>query len=74
MRNMPSDDKPDRDTRTNRAKRLLPLILLASMMLIASILEPILFGETFASTKAPLAILLAWVFFRPFGRRDAPLH
>ncbi|HXU30663.1 MAG TPA: hypothetical protein VN851_08820 [Thermoanaerobaculia bacterium] len=67
---MPTDDKTDRDTGARRAKRLLPLILLASMMAIASILEPILFGKVFAATKIPLAILLAWVFFRPLGRRD----
>jgi len=71
---MPRDHDPDRDTRARRAKRLLPLILLASMMLIASVLEPILFGETFGSTRVPLAILLVWVFFRPLGRRDASIH
>ena len=72
---MPKDHESDRDTKARRAKRLLPLILLASMILIASVLEPILFGDTFASTKLPLAILLAWVFFRPFGRRhDASFH
>ena len=71
---MPRDHDPDRDTRARRAKRLLPLILLASMMLIASLLEPILFGETFGPTRVPLAILLVWVFFRPLGGRDASIH
>lgn len=71
---MPSDEKTDRGTGTGRANRLLPLILLASMMGIASILEPLLFGSMFFLTKMPLAILLAWAFIRPTGRRGhAPL-
>jgi hypothetical protein len=70
IRNMPIDHEPDRNAKARRAKRLLPLILLATMMLIASVLEPILFGDFFATTKLPLAILLAWVFFRSLRRRD----
>lgn len=52
----------------SRRKRLLPLLLLASMLAIGAVLEPLRYGELLWAPKMPLAFLLAWALLRPEGR------
>lgn len=61
-----SDSEPD--PAFARIKRLLPLLLLALMLAIGSVLEPLRYGESLWLPKMPLAFLLAWALFRPAGR------
>lgn len=61
-----SDSAPD--PAVARIKRLLPLLLLASMLAIGAVLEPLRYGELLWAPKMPLAFLLAWALLRPEGR------
>ncbi len=67
---MSEPNRPDAPaiSAAGRGFRLLPLILLASMLAIASILEPLRYGTWLWPPKIPLAVLLAWVFLRPARR------
>ncbi len=56
------------DTPAARAKRLFPLLLLALMLAIGSLLEPLRSGESLWLPKMLLAFLLAWALLRPAGR------
>ena len=52
------------DLKTSRAVVLLPLALLAAMVGIGLVLEPVLYGALLWQTKLPLIALLALAFLR----------
>ena len=52
------------DLKTSRAVLLFPLALLAAMVGIGLVLEPVLYGAFLWPTKLPLIALLAFAFLR----------